>query len=129
MSKIKIKYEKFSKALTALEAIYLKPYPTNDRIIIDACIQRFEFTFELAWKLLKDYFALEGILLNFPKEVLKEAYAIGLIEHEQLWLQMLNDRNLSSHTYNEKLADEIFQHIKNYVPLLKHLNNNISNKI
>jgi nucleotidyltransferase substrate binding protein (TIGR01987 family) len=112
MSKIKIKYDKFNKALISLEAIYLRPLATNDRIIIDACIQRFEFTFELAWKLLKDFFAIQSIFLNFPKEILKEAYAIGLIENEQLWLQMLNDRNLTAHTYNEKLADEIFLHIK-----------------
>lgn len=120
MQKKQIKFEKFSKAFATLEAIYLNP-ATQDRINIDATIQRFEFTFELANKFLKDYFLDKGIVLNYPKEIIKEAFAIGLIDNESLWVQMLNDRNMTVHTYNEKLADEIYQRIKDYVPELKKL--------
>lgn len=120
MSKTKIKFEKFQKALFSLEAIYLKT-PLEDRANIDATIQRFEFTFELAWKCLKDYFFDKGLVLNYPKEVLKEAYATGFIDDEALWIKMLLDRNMTSHTYDEKLADEIYRHIRNYVPALKRL--------
>ena len=117
MQRTQIKLEKFKKALTSLEAIYLKPIQ-EDRSNIDATIQRFEFTFELAWKFLQDYFLEQGIQLNYPKEVLKEAFASGIVDEESLWLGMLADRNMTSHTYNEKLADEIYERIKLYVPEL-----------
>ena len=120
MQKSKIKFEKFQKALNSLEMIYLKPVQ-EDRSNIDATIQRFEFTFELAWKFLKDYFAERDVILNYPKEVLKEAFGVGLIDDENLWLEMLHDRNMTSHTYDEELADEIYVKIKAYVPELRRL--------
>lgn len=125
MTKIQIKFEKFQKALTSLEAIYMNPVMA-DRANIDATIQRFEFTFELAWKFLKDYFLEKGLPLNYPKEVIKEAFSIGLVDNERLWLQMLSDRNMTSHTYDEKLADEIYARIKTYVPELKILLKKVS---
>jgi len=118
MSKTRVKFEKFCKAFTKLEKIHLKP-AVEDDINIDATIQRFEFTFELAWKFLKDYFYDKGITLNFPKEIIQEAFVTGLIDNEALWVQMLFDRNMTSHTYDEKLAHEIYQRIKNYVPEFK----------
>jgi nucleotidyltransferase substrate binding protein (TIGR01987 family) len=121
----KIKFEKFEKALISLEAIYLKPMQ-DDRSNVDATIQRFEFTFELAWKFLKDYFFEQGIELNYPKEVLQQAFKVDLISDEQLWIKMLNDRNMTSHTYNEKLADEIYCSIKLYVPNLRDLLNKVT---
>lgn len=120
MSSIQIKFEKFQKALTSLEKIYLKPL-NEDRSNIDATIQRFEFTFELAWKLLKAYFKERDIELYYPKDIIKEAFAAAIINDEDLWIEMLSDRNMTSHTYDEKLADEIHGRIKNYVPELKKL--------
>lgn len=119
MSKIQIKFEKLNKVLKALEDIYKKI--DQDRAYIDATIQRFEFTFELAWKLLKDYFAEKGIVLNYPKDILRQAYQAGLIENEELWLAMLHDRNMTSHTYDEKLADQIYANIRSYVPETRKL--------
>ncbi len=120
MSKSKIKFEKFKKALISLEAIYLKSVQ-DDRANIDATIQRFEFTFGLAWKFLKDYFLEQGIELNYPKEVIREVFSVNLIDNEDIWIKMLKDRNMTSHTYNEKLADEIYIRIKSYVPELRNL--------
>jgi nucleotidyltransferase substrate binding protein (TIGR01987 family) len=120
----KIKFEKFEKALISLEAIYLKPMQ-DDRSNVDATIQRFEFTFELAWKFLKDYFFEQGIELNYPKEVLQQAFKVDLISDERVWLKMLNDRNMTSHTYNQQLADEIYCSIKLYVPDLRDLLNKV----
>ena len=119
-----IKLEKFKKALIALESIYLKPLQ-EDRSNIDATIQRFEFTFELAWKFLKDYFLERDIELNYPKEVIKEAFNVNLIDNEDVWIKMLKDRNMTSHTYNEKLADEIHIRIRLYVPELRNLLNKV----
>lgn len=115
-----IKLEKFKKALISLEAIYLKPLEA-DRSNIDATIQRFEFTFELSWKFLKDYFFEQGIELNYPKEIIQEAFKVNLITNELVWIAMLKDRTLTSHTYDEKLADEIYNRIKLYVPKLRNL--------
>ena len=124
MSKSKIKFEKFKKALVSLEAIYLKPMQ-DDRSNVDATIQRFEFTFELAWKFLKDYFADRDIELNYPKEVIQQAFNVNLIDKEDVWIKMLKDRNMTSHTYDEKLADEIYLRIKLYVPELRNLLNKL----
>lgn len=125
MQKSQIKLEKFNKALVALEAIYLKPVQ-DDRSNVDATIQRFEFTFELAWKFLKDYFIERDIELYYPREIIQEAFAVNLISDEDIWIKMLKDRNLTSHTYNEKLADEIYIRIKLYVPVLRSLLNSVS---
>lgn len=120
MKKNNIKLIRFRKALATLEAIYLKPV-MEDRVNVDATIQRFEFTFELAWKFLKEYFLDQGIVVEYPKEVIKKAFAVGLIDNEELWIKMLFDRNMTSHTYDEKLADEIYERIKKYVPELDKL--------
>nr|WP_237737614.1 nucleotidyltransferase substrate binding protein [Rickettsia sibirica] len=129
MSKINLKLEKFRKAFMKLEDIYLKP-TTEDRAYIDATIQRFEFTFELAWKFLKEYFSQKGTFLHYPKEVIKEAFVAGIINDESLWIYMLTDRsNMISYTYDKKLADEIYNRIRNYVPELKKLLNIIDLKI
>lgn len=116
--KLTLSFEKLEKALTALEITINKP-SQEDRINIDACIQRFEFVFELSWLLLKRVIQVRGKEVAFPKDVLKEAYASHLIDDEALWLQMLNDRNQSSHTYDEELADKIYANIKIYFPVLK----------
>jgi nucleotidyltransferase substrate binding protein (TIGR01987 family) len=124
MSRSQIKFEKLEKALLSLEAIYLKPMQ-DDRSNVDATIQRFEFTFELAWKFLKDYFFERDIALNYPKEIIQEAFTVNLINNETIWIKMLRDRNMTSHTYNEKLADEIFSRMKLYVPELRDLLNKV----
>ena len=97
----------------------------EDRINIDATIQRFEFTFELAWKFLNDFFFGRGLELNYPKEIIKEAFVVNLINDESIWIKMLRDRNMTSHAYDEKLADEIFSRIKLYVPELRNLLKNV----
>ena len=115
MSKEKLKrtHVQLEKALVSLKQMIDKP-SQEDRSNIDACIQRFEFSVELFWKFLKRILEDKGLLVFYPKEVVREAYAGHLIENEALWLKMLQDRNLTSHSYNEELADEIFEHIPDY---------------
>ncbi|KLU61965.1 nucleotidyltransferase substrate binding protein like protein [Peptococcaceae bacterium CEB3] len=87
-------------------------YDGVSALLRDGLIQRFEFTFELAWKALKAVFENEGLIgLHSPKSVLREAFAAGLIDDEELWLAMLDDRNATVHIYNEQRAIEISQHI------------------
>ncbi len=85
--------------------------PKNNALIIDATIQRFEFVIELFWKTLKRLLNDQGIHATTPKEVLKKAYAAEWLKNETKWLQMLEDRNATSHVYDEEKAQEIYQHI------------------
>lgn len=84
-------------------------------VIRDGLIQRFEFTYELAWKTTKEYLEDIGIMeRNSPKAVIKEAYVQKLIINENNWLLMLNDRNMTSHVYKEEMAEEIAERIVDY---------------
>lgn len=76
-------------------------------------IQRFEFTYELTWKLIKTYLEYEGIAtVNTPRSAFKEAFAAGLILESDTWIDMIEDRNLSVHTYNEQMAKEVYCMVK-----------------
>ncbi|HOJ10772.1 MAG TPA: nucleotidyltransferase substrate binding protein [Clostridiales bacterium] len=115
MKKLEIKLMNFSNALQRLKeaAKELEARDASD-VIRDGVIQRFEFTYELAWKAAKEYLEDAGIVdKNSPKAVIKEAYAQKLISDEQTWLLMLNDRNLTTHAYKEEIAKEIAARIIN----------------
>ena len=78
---------------------------------------------ELAWKTTREYLIEQGFAeLNSPKAVMREAYASPIIDSQELWISALNDRNLTSHVYDEKTSNEVFSRIcGSYVPLLKKL--------
>jgi nucleotidyltransferase substrate binding protein (TIGR01987 family) len=130
MSNHRTKFDNFKNALGKLKEGVLKFDNAND-LLRDGLIQRFEFAFELAWKTLQACFEDEGLMgLNSPKTVLREAFSAGLIKDDELWLAMLNDRNSTSHIYNEKLAIEICDHIQSkYILALEHLIAEINNRI
>jgi nucleotidyltransferase substrate binding protein (TIGR01987 family) len=98
--------------------------PETD-IVRDAAIQRFEFTFELVWKTLQLYLEHEGLESGGPRAVLKRAFIIKLIPDQDegdVWLQMLDDRNLTSHAYDEMLAVRIYTRIvHDYAPRLAQM--------
>lgn len=92
-------------------------------------IQFFEMTFELAWKTLKDYLEAQGFQVASPRETLKQAFQIQLITQGHEWLDALDDRNLTAHTYDEAKAKNIERLIREkYFPLLKELNDCLSLK-
>lgn len=88
----------------------------------DSAIKRFELTFELAWKTLKMHVGAQGIVCRSPRECLKEAFTLGIVRDNPLWVQMIQDRNASVHTYNEKLAEEIYGRLPDYQTLFLKLN-------
>jgi len=93
-------------------------------------IQFFEMSFELAWKLLKDYLDEEGYSTKSPRETIKQAFQIQLIINGHEWLYALNDRNLTVHTYDENKAIEIENKIRTlYFPLLEQLYKHSKEKI
>ena len=87
--------------------------------MVDGTIQRFEFTLELYWKTLKRLLLSEGIDAKTPRETLKEAFQAGWLEDEKAWLQMLKDRNETSHVYDEEMALKILANIKQYFHEMK----------
>ena len=84
-------------------------------------IQSFEFTFELSWKTLKDYLESRSVLVSFPRDVIKEAFGHELISGGP-WMEMLEDRNLLAHSYDEENAQRAYLKIRNeYYPEIKKL--------
>ena len=78
--------------------------------------------FELAWKLLKDYLYEQGFNINSPREAIKQAYQSEIIDNGQEWIDALEDRNLTTHTYDEETAQKVVESIRNsYYPLLDSL--------
>jgi nucleotidyltransferase substrate binding protein (TIGR01987 family) len=77
-------------------------------------IQRFEFTHELAWQVLKDYFEYQGNTnITGSRDATREAFEKGLISDGEGWMEMIKSRNQSSHTYNEEIAEEIIESVLN----------------
>lgn len=95
----------------------------NSDILVDAVIQRFEFAFELSWKFMKSYLEYEGIEgAASPRSTIRLAFKQGLITDGDDWITMMLDRNRTSHVYDEKLALEIFNNIKDrHIKLLNML--------
>ena len=98
-------------------------------IIIDGTIQRFEFTFELAWKLAKAVLNHNGIEGETPRLIIKEAFRTKMVQDGQGWIDMLEDGNKTSHLYDEKQALEIYTKIKDsHLRLLEDLAKNVKDK-
>ena len=116
------KVENYQNALRRLEeAIARYQAAPNDTLYRDGLIQRFEFTFELAWKSLKEYMEDQGMVMTIvsPRSVLKEAYAAGIIDNPDIWNEAVDSRNLMSHIYDEETAISIADRVSSefIVPL------------
>lgn len=113
MDKLHEKYAYFTDAVARLREA-LDDYgkmPLDS--IRDGVIQRFEFCTELAWKTMREYLIDQGYTeLNSPKSVVKQAFAFGMIQDQAAWIALLNDRNLTSHVYDESTAKLIFNRIE-----------------
>ncbi len=104
--------DNFYLALQSLQNCFSTPIEDDrDRAGI---IQNFEFTYEASWKVLRHVLDEEGIGANTPREVFAKAYQAALIQNEGLYLQMMKDRNLTVHTYDEATANEVYQTIKTH---------------
>lgn len=124
--KVELSLLNFLSALKQLEKFTAMPVE-NDRDKAGV-IQAFEFTFELAWKTIQKAVEKQGLQAGSPKLAFKAAFQVGWIqEAEQAdWIKLLEDRNLTSHTYQEELANEIFQRIQSqHVHRLRTLYNRI----
>lgn len=119
MSKMQEKYNKLVQAVDRLREAIEDYQRAPLASIRDGAIQRFEFCTELVWKTLREYLIDQGYTdLNSPKSVMRQAYADGLVDNEQAWIDLLNDRNLTSHIYDEATAARIYDLIvSRYCPM------------
>ncbi|WP_339706701.1 nucleotidyltransferase substrate binding protein [Algoriphagus aquimarinus] len=99
-------------------AIAENKFKAGDDILKEGLIQRFEYTHELAWNVMKDFLMESGTPeLYGSKDSIREAFKVGLIDNGKIWMDMISSRNRTSHTYNEEVANEIFSMVINeYYP-------------
>lgn len=105
-AELALRLETLERALATLEEALAQPFSV---IVRDATIQRFEYTFELAWKLFRKVARIEGLEVNSPRQAIRAAYDAGLLEDIDLWFELLEDRNRTSHTYDESTATQVFE--------------------
>lgn len=128
MSRLSKRIENFNKAFNLyrnMRNCYISD-KTNDMAKL-AVTQSFEIVFELAWKVLKDYLREQGIIANYPKEVIKEAFNKETIHNGQIWIDMLEARNSTAHEYNmdkvdielENISGEYFDELNSFVETIK----------
>lgn len=124
----KQRFENFEKTYKLLKK-YSNKSITNE-LEKAGIIQFFEMAFELAWKVLKDYLESEGYVVKSPRETIKQAFQIGLIDNGHVWIDALADRNLTTHTYDEELASKMaIEIISIYLPELEKMYDKLSKEI
>lgn len=107
----KQRFQNFEKAISSLnDAVAKEDLSELEKAGV---IQIYEFTFELAWKTIKDYLAEKDVEVKFPRDTIKEAFQYEIIGNGEIWMDMLQKRNLMSHTYNEKTAELAYALIVN----------------
>jgi nucleotidyltransferase substrate binding protein (TIGR01987 family) len=107
MTKFQSLHEDFTSALSRFEEV-LKEKKTD--IVRDSAIKRFEIAFDLAWKTIKAFLEeRHNSACVSPKTCFREAFRVGLIEYDEAWLNLADERNLTAHTYQEALAEKVYQ--------------------
>jgi nucleotidyltransferase substrate binding protein (TIGR01987 family) len=120
----KQRFSNFKKAAMQLTEFVEKE--ELNKFEVQGLIQCFGYTFELAWKTMKDYLELEGFEVESPRSTIQTAFQIQLITEGHVWIDALNKRNLMAHTYNEEVANEAEQLIINkYFPAIINLLNKL----
>lgn len=118
------RFANYKKALQQLQsAVELSEQRSLSNLEKQGVIQAFEFTHELAWNMLKDYLQDQGNQnIKGSKDATREAFKVELIANGELWMAMIQSRNVSSHTYNEHIAEELVNVIvEQYFPLFVEL--------
>ncbi len=125
----KQRHQNFDRAFALLQSALSDGPVALSRLEAEGVIQRFEYTFELAWETLKDYMDYGGIQLPIvtPRTVLRAALNSGMLHHGDAWLEMLSHRNLMSHTYDEAHFQAAFRAIaERYLPVMEELHRTLA---
>lgn len=124
MNKLEAVKNQYVRAVIKLEEVLKAP---KSDIVRDSAIQRFEFTLDLSWKMLKAYLEeTKGVLCHSPKDCFREAYRQKVIGYDDKWIHLVDLRNETSHTYNEDLAETIYQQLPEALTLFQSLLNSVS---
>jgi len=119
------RFDNYKRAFLLLrEAIETMEKRELTQLEKEGIIQRFEYTWELAWKVIKDYLEHEGVTLDkiTPASVIRAAFSAKVIKNGELWMRALDDRNKMSHVYNLKKFEEVIEKIrKHYLSLFDDL--------
>lgn len=124
MIRWKQRFENFERAFLLLREAFAEALDEMSDLEKEGAIQRFEYTFELAWKTLKDYLIYQGVTFDqiTPRTVIKQAFAARIIEDGQIWINMLEQRNLMAHTYDRQTFEMVFAAISGqYVVALEQV--------
>ena len=123
------RFSNYNRALAQLET-FVEPPALNEREQ-QGLIKAFEYTFELAWNTLRDLLRSQGnTTLLGSRDTLREAFRLGLIEAGESWMLMIQDRNLTSHSYNRATADAIAaQIINSYLPCFQQLSQRLKLRV
>lgn len=127
MSRLSERIENFNKAYNLFD-IACKSYAEdcNKEVNRLALVQAFEIAFELGWKVIKDYLATKAIEVFTPRDTIKSAFNANILPSAQVWIDMANDRNASTHEYNEDKVSVILKNIfEIYSKELKHFKENL----
>ena len=125
----KQRYSNFVSALTLLNQA-VDQGDSLSMLESEGMVQRFEYTFELSWKTMKDFLESKGSTVPFPRDVIKEAFNTGMIQDGEQWLEMLDGRNLLSHTYNQQIFSTVVSKIRTqYLLKLNELQRWLQTKI
>ena len=120
------RFSNFRKALSRLADAVAQYGGSSPDIIKAGVLQRFEYTHELAWKVMKDYLSHEGYQnIADSRSASRQAFAVGLLEGDgQVWMDMIETRNRTVHTYDDKILHEEFgKVIRRYAPALLQFEN------
>jgi len=109
----------------------LRKLKVGDDLLREGLIQRFEYTHELSWNVMKDFLSEKGnVELYGSKDATKAAFGSDLIHNGEVWMDMIQSRNKSSHTYNEEIADKIFELIlEEYYPAFVDFKETLEKKL
>ena len=123
MNRLQIRLSNYEKALASLLELDTKiDYSDLEKA---GFLQRFEYTFELSWKLLKSALEYQGVITKSPRESIKEGLQAGLINNGDLWVEIQESRNILSHTYDQEKSLEVFNYLSKYLDVFKKLLENV----
>ena len=118
------RFRNFSRAYSLLREALEREVEELNQLEREGVIQRFEYTFELSWQLLKDRLEYDGVIISpvTPRSVIRESAAAGIVDEGQTWIDMLTDRNRMSHTYNFDAFELVIRNIQSsYLAVLSEL--------